>query len=73
MDPNIQEAERKKDQAEQIESTAAQIRGAGNPDTALNLEAEAANLRQQAEQERTEAETQAQQEKDEIDRKYGTG
>ena len=68
MDPNVQEAEEKLQQAEQIETTAAGVDG----DAAAELEITASNLRTEAEQEKANAEAQAEQEKRAVDEKYGT-
>lgn len=75
MDPNVQEAQDKMDQAEQIDQTASEIRSEtnGSADAAAELETTAANLRSEAEQEQANAEAQAEQEKAEVDDKYGTG
>lgn len=72
MDPNAQEADQKVENAEQIEQTAAELRGDGTSDAAVELETTAANLRDEAEQEKADAEAAAEQEKAEVDQKYGT-
>lgn len=73
MDPNVQEADNKRDQATEIESTATDLRNQGNNDEAASLETTATDLRQKADQEASDAQMQADQEKAEVDRKYGTG
>lgn len=75
MDPNVQEAQDKLQQAEQIENTAAEIRSdnTSSGESATELETTAANLRSEAEQEQADAQAAAEQEKQEVDQKYGTG
>lgn len=68
MDPNVQAADEKIQQAEQIETTAATVDG----DAALDLSTTAENLRNEAEEEKANAEAQAEQEKQQVDEKYGT-
>lgn len=73
MDPNVQEAQDKLDQAQQIDDTAADLRSDNNGDAAAELETTAANLRSEAEQEQAAAESAAEDEKQAVDEKYGTG
>jgi len=74
MDPNVESADQKLENAQQIEQTAAELRSdnSGSGDAAVELETTAANLRSEAEQEKATAESQAEQEKAEVDQKYGT-
>lgn len=72
MDPNLDRAKQKRDQAALIEQTAANIRGQGSESAASSLDIEASNLRVQADQEEIDATTRSAQEKSDIDLKYGT-
>lgn len=72
MDPNVENANEKLEQAEQIDTTAADLRGDGNSDTAAELETTAENLRTEAETEMSEAQAAAEEEKANVDEKYGT-
>ncbi len=72
MDPNVESADEKLQQADQIDQTAAQVRNDGTTDAATQLETTASDLRAEAEQEKVDAQTQAEQEKAEVDQKYGT-
>lgn len=71
MDPNVQNAQTKRDDATEIETTAATLRADGNEEAAINLEEQALNLRAEADQEELDAQAKAEQEKADIDRKYG--
>jgi len=72
MDPGVEAADQKIENAEQIEQTATELRGDGTSDAAVELETTASNLRTEAETERANAQAQADQEKSEVDEKYGT-
>ncbi len=72
MDPNVQEAQNKLDKADQIDQTAAEVRSSGTEGAAAELETTAANLRSEGQQEQANAQAQAEQEKAEVDQKYGT-
>ncbi len=71
--PNVADAQLKKEQAEELEKKARDIKDIGETDRASRIVSEAKDLADEADQEMIDAQRAAEIEKAKIDDTYGTG